>query len=151
MILCRYRKTKALFRLCGCAGWSATFLFTCSEVRFSRGVAHFMVRHIYQRYQVSFWPEKASPSCTSTLSVSKLSECARSPEPSLAAAMAISRVVGHIVWCLLTANNDYIHKWLSLKRDMLNNTANTLNITENNTSWISLFTYSTLFFFVSIF
>ena len=45
------------------------------------------------------------------------------PEPSLAAAMVISRVVGHIVWCPLTANNDYIHKWLSLKRDMLNNTA----------------------------
>ena len=87
---------------------------------------HCWKSHVAAQFIVIFWSEKASPSCTSTLSVSKLvklSECAGPPEPSLAAAMVVSRVVGHIVWCLLTANNDYIHKWFNPKRDMLNNTA----------------------------
>ena len=40
MILSNKRRTRALIRLRGCAGWSATVLFTNPEDMFSRVVAH---------------------------------------------------------------------------------------------------------------
>ena len=39
IILSRQRTTKALIRLCGCAGWSAPLLFTYDRNRFSHDVA----------------------------------------------------------------------------------------------------------------
>ena len=35
MILSNERKTKALIRLCGCAGWSAPLLFTSPEDKYT--------------------------------------------------------------------------------------------------------------------
>ena len=42
MVLYKTRKTKALIRLRGCAGWSAPVLFANPEDRFSRVEAQFV-------------------------------------------------------------------------------------------------------------
>ena len=42
MILSKKRITKALIRLCRCAGWSAPLLFANTEDRFSHVVAHIL-------------------------------------------------------------------------------------------------------------
>ena len=40
IVLSKQQTTKALIRLCGCAGWSAPLLFAYSKNRFSHDVAH---------------------------------------------------------------------------------------------------------------
>ena len=49
IILSKQRKTKALIRLRGCAGWSAPVLFVYSKNRFSHDVAQMMLYHQFWR------------------------------------------------------------------------------------------------------
>ena len=46
-LLSRQRTTKALIRLRGCAGWSASLLFTYDKNRLSHDVAHFQINRSY--------------------------------------------------------------------------------------------------------
>ena len=47
IILPRQQTTKALIRLCGCAGWSAPLLFAYGKNGVSHDVAHLIYCHIY--------------------------------------------------------------------------------------------------------